>query len=152
MQTRRINRAGVSVIMVEQNAKRCLQICDRGYVLDQGRNAYTAQRAGPDQRPEGHRAVPRDAGQEGLSPARDRAPHPHSDEGARPVVGPLRCAAVDQMTPVTYFEVLVLVVGAVLEDADGGLGRATGVAQVARTGDTLVVDVLALVRAGRRTP
>ena len=42
VQTRRINRAGVSVIMVEQNAKRCLQICDRGYVLDQGRNAYTA--------------------------------------------------------------------------------------------------------------
>jgi ABC-type branched-subunit amino acid transport system ATPase component len=42
VQTRRINRAGVSVIMVEQNASRCLQICDRGYVLDQGRNAYTA--------------------------------------------------------------------------------------------------------------
>jgi len=41
VQTRRINRAGVSVIMVEQNARRCLQICDRGYVLDQGRNAYT---------------------------------------------------------------------------------------------------------------
>jgi branched-chain amino acid transport system ATP-binding protein len=43
VQTRRINRAGVSVIMVEQNARRCLQICDRGYVLDQGRNAYTAE-------------------------------------------------------------------------------------------------------------
>jgi len=42
VQTRRINRAGVSVVMVEQNARRCLQICDRGYVLDQGRNAYTA--------------------------------------------------------------------------------------------------------------
>jgi len=41
MQTRNINRAGVSVVMVEQNARRCLQICDRGYVLDQGRNAYT---------------------------------------------------------------------------------------------------------------
>ena len=27
--------------MVEQNARRCLQVCDRGYVLDQGRNAYT---------------------------------------------------------------------------------------------------------------
>jgi len=27
--------------MVEQNARRCLQICDRGYVLDQGKNAYT---------------------------------------------------------------------------------------------------------------
>ena len=37
-----INDAGVSVLMVEQNARRCLQICDRGYVLDQGRNAYTA--------------------------------------------------------------------------------------------------------------
>ena len=36
-----INRAGVSVIMVEQNARRCLQICDRAYVLDQGKDAYT---------------------------------------------------------------------------------------------------------------
>jgi ABC-type branched-subunit amino acid transport system ATPase component len=42
VQTRRINRAGVCVVMVEQNARRCLQICHRGYVLDQGRNAYTA--------------------------------------------------------------------------------------------------------------
>jgi len=31
---------GVTVIMVEQNARRCLQIVDRGYVLDQGKNAY----------------------------------------------------------------------------------------------------------------
>ena len=38
---RRINEAGVSIVMVEQNARRCLQICHRGYVLDQGRNAYT---------------------------------------------------------------------------------------------------------------
>ena len=37
----RINDAGVSIVMVEQNAQRCLQICHRGYVLDQGRNAYT---------------------------------------------------------------------------------------------------------------
>lgn len=36
-----INQAGISVIMVEQNARRCLQICHRGYVLDQGRNAYS---------------------------------------------------------------------------------------------------------------
>ncbi|MET0729212.1 MAG: ABC transporter ATP-binding protein [Acidimicrobiales bacterium] len=41
-----VNRAGVSVVMVEQNARRCLQISDRGYVLDQGRNAY--QGTGPD--------------------------------------------------------------------------------------------------------
>jgi branched-chain amino acid transport system ATP-binding protein len=38
---KKINATGVSVIMVEQNARRCLQICDRGYVLDQGTNAYT---------------------------------------------------------------------------------------------------------------
>ena len=36
-----INRAGVTCIMVEQNARRCLQICDRGYVLDHGHDAYT---------------------------------------------------------------------------------------------------------------
>lgn len=36
----RINRAGVSIMIVEQNARRALQICDRGYVLDQGRDAY----------------------------------------------------------------------------------------------------------------
>jgi branched-chain amino acid transport system ATP-binding protein len=36
-----INAAGVTVVIVEQNAARCLQIVDRGYVLDQGKNAYT---------------------------------------------------------------------------------------------------------------
>lgn len=41
VQIRKINRAGVSVVMVEQNARRCLQICDRGYVLDQGTSAYS---------------------------------------------------------------------------------------------------------------
>ena len=42
VRTRDINRTGVTIIMVEQNARRCLQICDRGYVLDQGTSAYTA--------------------------------------------------------------------------------------------------------------
>jgi len=36
-----INDAGISIVMVEQNARTCLEICDRAYVLDQGRNAYT---------------------------------------------------------------------------------------------------------------
>ena len=39
-QVRLINESGVSVVMVEQNARRCLQIAHRAYVLDQGRNAY----------------------------------------------------------------------------------------------------------------
>jgi branched-chain amino acid transport system ATP-binding protein len=38
---RRITDSGVSILMVEQNARRCLQIADRAYVLDQGTNAYT---------------------------------------------------------------------------------------------------------------
>ncbi len=41
LRARDINATGVSIIMVEQNARRCLQICHRGYVLDQGQNAYT---------------------------------------------------------------------------------------------------------------
>ena len=38
---KKINASGVAILMVEQNARRCLQVCDRGYVLDQGQNAYT---------------------------------------------------------------------------------------------------------------
>ncbi|MHC8495512.1 MAG: ABC transporter ATP-binding protein [Actinomycetes bacterium] len=41
VRVRDINKTGVTVIIVEQNASRCLQIVDRGYVLDQGSNAYT---------------------------------------------------------------------------------------------------------------
>jgi branched-chain amino acid transport system ATP-binding protein len=40
LRVKEINKAGVTTIMVEQNARRCLQICDRGYVLDQGTDAY----------------------------------------------------------------------------------------------------------------
>ena len=41
LQCKQINETGVAILMVEQNARRCLQVCHRGYVLDQGRNAYT---------------------------------------------------------------------------------------------------------------
>jgi branched-chain amino acid transport system ATP-binding protein len=41
IQCRAINATGVAILMVEQNARRCLQVVHRGYVLDQGRNAYT---------------------------------------------------------------------------------------------------------------
>ena len=41
VQCRTINASGVAILMVEQNARRCLQVVNRGYVLDQGRNAYT---------------------------------------------------------------------------------------------------------------
>ncbi len=41
LRVREVNQAGVTVIMVEQNARRCLQVCDRAYVLDQGTDAHT---------------------------------------------------------------------------------------------------------------
>ena len=41
IRVRDINATGVTVVMVEQNARRCLQIVDRAYVMDQGKNAYT---------------------------------------------------------------------------------------------------------------
>jgi branched-chain amino acid transport system ATP-binding protein len=41
LRVKEVNSAGVTVIMVEQNARRCLQICDRAYVLDQGKDAHT---------------------------------------------------------------------------------------------------------------
>ncbi len=43
---RQINEAGVTVVMVEQNARRALAMSDRGYVLDLGRNRF--QGAGRD--------------------------------------------------------------------------------------------------------
>ncbi|MBV9243461.1 MAG: ABC transporter ATP-binding protein [Methylobacteriaceae bacterium] len=38
-----INRAGVSILMVEQNARRALEISHRGYVLDLGRNRFEGE-------------------------------------------------------------------------------------------------------------
>ncbi len=40
---REINDKGVAILLVEQNAKRALNFSNRGYVLDQGRNAYQGQ-------------------------------------------------------------------------------------------------------------
>ncbi len=36
-----VARAGITILMVEQNARQALEIADKGYVLVQGANAYT---------------------------------------------------------------------------------------------------------------
>jgi branched-chain amino acid transport system ATP-binding protein len=36
----RIKEGGTSILMVEQNARQALRYADRGYVLDQGENAF----------------------------------------------------------------------------------------------------------------
>jgi branched-chain amino acid transport system ATP-binding protein len=36
-----VARTGISILMVEQNAKQALEIADKGYVLVQGANAHT---------------------------------------------------------------------------------------------------------------
>jgi ABC-type branched-subunit amino acid transport system ATPase component len=41
-----INRSGVTILMVEQNARRALSLSDRGYVLDLGQNRF--QGPGPE--------------------------------------------------------------------------------------------------------
>jgi ABC-type branched-subunit amino acid transport system ATPase component len=35
-----INRAGVTIVMIEQNARRALALADRGYVLEGGQNRF----------------------------------------------------------------------------------------------------------------
>lgn len=36
-----VARAGITILMVEQNARQALEIADKGYVMVQGRNTYT---------------------------------------------------------------------------------------------------------------
>ncbi|MGH2987801.1 MAG: ABC transporter ATP-binding protein [Solirubrobacterales bacterium] len=38
--TREVNQAGVTIVMVEQNARRALAMSDRGYVLDLGKDRF----------------------------------------------------------------------------------------------------------------
>ena len=54
-----VNAAGVTILMVEQNARRALTLSHRGYVLDLGANKLHGPRARAGGRPESRRAVSR---------------------------------------------------------------------------------------------
>ena len=110
VQTRRINRAGVSVVMVEQNASRCLQICDRALRARPGPQRLHRHRRRPGQGPQGDRALPRHAGrQQQLSDARPVASATQAGhaKGARPHGrAPSSCGCGAQMTPAVYLKLL----------------------------------------------
>jgi branched-chain amino acid transport system ATP-binding protein len=76
-----INRSGVAVMMVEQNARRCLETARRGYVLDQGRNAFTGTGA---ELLIDEKVVQLYLGTLATSRARRRTPGPASDSRREP--------------------------------------------------------------------
>ena len=39
-----LKRLGVTVLLVEQNARVALSVCDRGYIMEKGRSSSTARR------------------------------------------------------------------------------------------------------------
>ncbi len=82
-----VNRAGVTIVMVEQNARRALAMSDRGYVLDLGKDRFEGPGQGAARRPEGRRALPRRHGAD--RPAGDRAA---KRSGRGPSPRPLRCS------------------------------------------------------------
>ena len=53
-----VARTGISILMVEQNARQALEIADNGYVLVQGANAYTGTGRGAAGRPRGPPHLP----------------------------------------------------------------------------------------------
>jgi len=53
-----INRSGVAILLVEQNANRALEAASRGYVLETGRVALANDSGEPAERPRGPEGVP----------------------------------------------------------------------------------------------
>ena len=58
VRVKEINKTGVTIIMVEQNAARCLQIVDRGYDAGSGPQRLHGTGAALANDPKGHRALP----------------------------------------------------------------------------------------------
>ena len=54
-----IRELGISIVIVEQNARRALALADRGYVLELGRNRYDGDRERAAPRSESGGALPR---------------------------------------------------------------------------------------------
>ena len=163
LRTRRINKTGVCVVMVEQNARRCLQICDRGYVLDQGRDAYTGTGRELANDPkvielylgtlaedvEAEHADEPLTTRRSPAAARRRAP----DLAVR---GPSRAAVVSQPSvssggALDRVGQLVLVVGVERVDADERRRRVVLVVDRTDARGTGVPDLLARRRAARRS-
>ena len=68
-----VNRAGVTIVMVEQNARRALAMSDRGYVLDVGKNAFEGKGKRAPLRRQGRRALSRGIGADAPGSSRGTA-------------------------------------------------------------------------------
>ena len=154
---REINRSGVAVIMVEQNARRCLQICHRGYVLDHGRNAYTGTGRSLLKDPKVIEPLPGHPG-----PGRLSSPVPGSGlkkrSGGRSTTGPHFAFVMAGRLPGSedvFVECRVgFVASAVGGDAEAGCGGFAGFYELVGSAHAVVVgvataidDVLALREA-----
>ncbi len=54
----RLNQQGVTIFLVEQNARQALELADRAYILEQGRIVGTGSRAGTAERRPSTRSLP----------------------------------------------------------------------------------------------
>ena len=157
LRTRRINKTGVCVVMVEQNARRCLQICDRGYVLDQGRDAYTGTGRSWPRTPRSSSSTSARSPRTSRPSARTASRTPDPANRAEPTrsgpgpcgPGPLRCRAGERTqlagAPSTTLVELGNVVTVVLVDPDERRGRVVLLVDRTDTRRTGVADLLAIL-------
>ena len=91
----------MTIVMVEQNARRALAMSDRGYVLDLGQDRFEGPGKRAARRPEGRRALPRRHGAGSTADARRSRAKDETADVKRPGADrPLRTASVFGYWPV----------------------------------------------------
>ena len=140
-------REGVTILLVEQNAKLALEVADRGYVMESGEITIAGEAARPAARPEGARRLPRRSGliaalelrHRGTSHFRQRQP-----SSARRLRSTARTAAARDPRRARAARAR-LVCG-----RDAAVEARTGRRSAASRSSSLVANIALTPRAGRR--